>query len=123
MSEAAIAFLEAYQCGIRHAYKNRPKPVWCVTVNNNALPEFEGKTLMEAIEKAMNSIGYKPIPLESEIASTGDKPSFTPAAKTRRMLEEALKSVIDLSDRYKEIPDRPRMHKANQALHKLWELE
>lgn len=54
-ADCLLDFIERYECGVRYAFNNRPHPVWCVTMNCNG-PEFEGRTLREAISAAADSI-------------------------------------------------------------------
>jgi hypothetical protein len=43
--------------------------------------------------------------------------------EAQRLLNEAIIAVAALSDHLRETHDDWRMHKANQAIHKLWQIE
>lgn len=47
----------------------------------------------------------------------------TPFETTQELLSKAIIAVNELSKHLESVPDKPRMYKANRALHVLWEIE
>lgn len=46
----------------------------------------------------------------------------TPFETTQRLTHDAVLAVEALSNHLEKVPDKPRMYKANTALHILWNL-